>query len=71
MDLETRLAALERQQRLIQARQDLWQMIARYARGIDEQREEDLAAIVTDDVVLETQPWTQGPLVHCHVEIIG
>ena len=63
MDLETRLAALERQQRLIQARQDLWQTMARYARGIDEQREEDLAAIVTDDVVLETQPWTQVPLV--------
>ena len=41
MNLETRLAALERQQRLIQARQDLWQTIARYARGIDEQREDD------------------------------
>ena len=63
MDLETRLAALERQQHLIPARHDLWQTIARYARGIDEQREEDLAAIVTDDVVLETQPWTQVPLV--------
>ena len=63
MDLETRLAALERQQSLIQARQDLWQTMARYARGIDEQREDELAAMVTDDVVLETQPWTQGPLV--------
>src|SRR5262245_12560324 len=63
MDLETRLAALERQQSLIQARQDLWQTITRYARGIDEQREDDLAALLTDDVVLQTQPWTQGPLV--------
>jgi 3-phenylpropionate/cinnamic acid dioxygenase small subunit len=63
MTLETRLAALEQQQTLLQARQDLWQTIASYARGIDEQREEDLAAILTDDVVLETQPWTQGPLV--------
>jgi len=63
MDLETRLAALERQQSLIQARQDLWQTIARYARGIDEQREDDLAEILTDDVVLQTQPWTQGLLV--------
>src|SRR6516164_1800224 len=63
MDLETRLAALERQQNLIQARQDLWQTIAHYARGIDEQREDDLAAILTDDVVLQTQPWTQRPLV--------
>jgi hypothetical protein len=63
MDVDTRLAALERQQRLLQAHHDLWQTIARYARGIDEQREEDLATIVTEDVVLETQPWTQGPLV--------
>jgi hypothetical protein len=57
MDLATRLAALERQQTLIQARQDLWHMIARYARGIDEQREDELAEILTDDVVLQTQPW--------------
>jgi 3-phenylpropionate/cinnamic acid dioxygenase small subunit len=63
MDLATRLAALERQQNLIQARQDLWLTIARYARGIDEQREEELAAILTDDVVFQTRPWTQGPLV--------
>ena len=38
-------------------------MITRYARGIDEQRDEELAAIFTDDVVLQTQPWTQRPLV--------
>jgi len=63
MNFATRLAALEQQQRLIQAHQDLWQTIARYARGIDEQREDDLAAILTDDVVLQTRPWTQGPLV--------
>ena len=43
MHFETRLAALERQHALIQARQDLWQTIARYARGIDEQREDDLS----------------------------
>jgi 3-phenylpropionate/cinnamic acid dioxygenase small subunit len=63
MNLDTRLATLERQQTLIQARQDLWQTIARYARGIDEQRDDDLAEILTDDVVFQTQPWTQRPLV--------
>ena len=63
MDLEARLAALERQQVFVQARHDLLQTIARYARGIDEQRDEDLAAIFTEDVVLQTQPWTQRPLV--------
>src|SRR6266446_6576380 len=62
MSFEARLAALEQRQALIQARQDIWQTIARYARGIDEQRDEDLAEIFTDDVVLQTQPWTQRPL---------
>jgi len=62
MSLAARLAALEQQQALIQARQDIWQTIARYARGIDEQRDDDLAEIFTDDVVLQTQPWTQRPL---------
>jgi hypothetical protein len=38
-------------------------MIARHARGIDAQHEDDLAATVTDDVVRQTQPWTQSPLV--------
>ena len=63
MTLEARLAALEQQQALIQARHDIWQTIARYARGIDEQRDADLAEIFTDDVVLQTEPWTQRPLV--------
>jgi 3-phenylpropionate/cinnamic acid dioxygenase small subunit len=63
MDFETRLAALERQQTLLQTRQDLWQTIARYARSIDEQCDDDLAELLTDDVVLQTQPWTQRPLV--------
>jgi 3-phenylpropionate/cinnamic acid dioxygenase small subunit len=63
MDFETRLAVLERQQTLIQARQDLGQTIARYARNLDEQCDDDLAELFTDDVVLQSQPWTQRPLV--------
>ena len=63
MDFETRLAALERQQTLLQARQDLGQTIARYARNLDEQCDDDLAELFTDDVVLQSQPWTQRPLV--------
>ena len=62
MNLATRLATLERQQARIQARQDIWQTIACYARGIDEQRGDDLAEILTEDVMLQTQPWTQRPL---------
>jgi ketosteroid isomerase-like protein len=63
MDLEVRLATLERQQALLQARHDIAQTIARYARGFNEQRDEELAEIFTEDVVLQTQPWTQRPLV--------
>ena len=63
MDFETRLAALELQQTLIQARQDLGQTIARYASNLDEQCDDDLAELFTDDVVLQSQPWTQRPLV--------
>src|SRR5215471_10711370 len=63
MQLEQRLATVERQQSLLQDHNDIWQTIARYARGIDEQRHDDLAEILTDDVVLQTQPWTQRPLV--------
>lgn len=62
MDVEARLAALERQHTLLQARHDLWETMARYVRAIDDQREEELAAILTDDVVFQTHPWTQGPL---------
>ena len=63
MTIEARLAALEQQQALIQARQDILHTIARYARGIDEQLDEELEAIFTDDIVLQTQPWTERPLV--------
>ena len=63
MDFATRLAALERQQTFIQARQDLGQTIARYARSLDEQCDDDLAELFTDDVVLQSRPWTQRPLV--------
>jgi 3-phenylpropionate/cinnamic acid dioxygenase small subunit len=63
MHLEQRLATLERQQARIQARHDIWETIARYARSIDDQRDEELAELLTDDVVLQTQPWTQRPLV--------
>ena len=61
MHFATRLATLERQQARIQARHDIWHTIARYAHGIDEQRDDDPAQILMDDVVLQTQPWTQRP----------
>ena len=75
MDLEVRLATLERQQALLQARHDIWQTITRYARGIDEQRDEELAAIFTDDVVLtspgRSAPWWGKPWHSKHFRTIA
>ncbi len=63
MTTDTRLKALERQQARLQARHDIWHTISRYARGLDEQRDEDLEAVFTDDVVYQNYPWSsQRPL---------
>jgi 3-phenylpropionate/cinnamic acid dioxygenase small subunit len=63
MTLEARLAALEKQQALLQARYDIWHTITRYARGLDDQRDEDLEEVFTDDVVYLNYPWaSQRPL---------
>jgi len=59
MTLEERLAALEHQQNLLLARQEIWHTITRYARGLDEQRPEELEEIFTDDVVSQTRPWSR------------
>ena len=59
MDVEDRLAVLEREQAALRARQAIWETITRYARGIDEQRSEDLEAIFTEDTVFQTLPWSR------------
>jgi ketosteroid isomerase-like protein len=59
MSLEARLAAIEKRQALLQARQNIWHTITRYARGIDEQHQDELEAILTDDVELLSLPWNQ------------
>src|SRR5262249_53501371 len=63
MHLDTRLATLERQQALLQARHDIWEVIARCTRARDEQRQEEVAALVQDDVALQPHPWIHPPLV--------
>jgi 3-phenylpropionate/cinnamic acid dioxygenase small subunit len=63
MDLETRLRSIEQQLARLHARQEIWQAITRYARGIDEQRFDELAEVFTDDAVSQTHPWGQRPLV--------
>lgn len=59
MSLEARLEALEYQQVQLRARQEIWHTITRYARGIDEQRQDDLELIFTEDVVSQTHPWSR------------
>lgn len=59
MDITERLDNLEREQFRLQARQDIWQTIIRYARGIDEDRPDDLVAIFTADAVSQTLPWSR------------
>lgn len=59
MTLDARLAALEQQQARLQARHDIWHTISRYARGLDEKRDDDLEAVFTDDVVYQNYPWSR------------
>lgn len=63
MDTDTRLRVLEQQFFRLQARDEIWHVITRYARGIDEQRFDELEDIFTADVVSQTHPWGQRPLV--------
>ncbi len=63
MSLEARLAALEQQWARLNAQHEIWHTITRYARGIDEQRHDDLAQIFTEDVVMQTYPWNPRPIV--------
>ena len=59
MTIEERIAVLEHQQTRLLARQEIWHTITRYARGLDEQRMEELENIFTDDVVSQTRPWSR------------
>lgn len=63
MSVELRLAVLERQTARLQAQQDIWYTITRYARAIDEQRQEELERIFTDDAELQSLPWSTRPVI--------
>ena len=60
MDSETRLARLEAQTRTLTSKDAIWRLMARYARAVDEEDDEDLAAIFTTDATCETVPWSKG-----------
>ena len=60
MDLEQRIARVEQQLRTSRDREAVWQLMARYAKAVDEEDDVALAAIVSEDVTCETVPWSKG-----------
>ena len=60
MDTEARLQSLESGLKRLSDREAIWDLMARYARALDEEDNEDLAAIYAPDATLETVPWSNG-----------
>ena len=57
---EDRLAKLEADIRVLKDKDEIWRLISRYARAMDEEIDDELAAIFTEDVAFETKPWSGG-----------
>ena len=60
MTAEDRLSKLEADVRVLKDKDEIWRLISRYARAMDEEIDDELAAIFTDDVAFETKPWSGG-----------
>ena len=60
MTAENRLTKLEAEVRVLKDKDEIWRLISRYARAMDEEIDDELAAIFTDDVAFETKPWSGG-----------
>ena len=60
MTAEDRLTKLEAEVRVLKDKDEIWRLISRYARAMDEEIDDELAAIFTDDVAFETKPWSGG-----------
>ncbi len=57
MNLEQRVATLEKRLTRLEAMEDIRSVIVTYARALDEGRPELLEGIFTDDAMLHTTPW--------------
>ena len=53
---DDRLSKLESDVRILKDKDEIWRLISRYARAMDEEIDKELAAIFTDDVAFETKP---------------
>lgn len=60
MSLEARLSTLESEVRILKDKDEIWRLISRYAQALDEERDEELAALFTADAAFETVPWSGG-----------
>lgn len=60
MSNDARLDQLEADIRVLKDKDEIWQLISRYAQAMDEELDDELAAIFTDDVAFETVPWSGG-----------
>ena len=60
MNMEARLETLEAHIGTLNDKDEIWRLITRYARALDEEIDHELAAIFTEDVVFETIPWSGG-----------
>ena len=57
MDLQERIMALERRLSDFEAIEGIRDTIGRYARAIDYAQYDELASILTDDIILKPGPW--------------
>lgn len=60
MTMEARLEKLEADVRVLNDKDEIWRMITRYARAVDEEIDSELSAIFADDVISQTIPWSDG-----------
>jgi ketosteroid isomerase-like protein len=70
MSVETRLEKLESELRCMGDRDEIWRLITRYARAVDEEIDSELSAIFTPDAISQTIPWSDGAVVAGKQDIV-
>lgn len=70
MDQDSRLQKLEEDVRRLSARESIWQLMARYAKAVDEEDDQELNAIFSEDATCETVPWSQGKVFEGRASIV-
>ncbi|NKC11272.1 MAG: hypothetical protein GKR94_03405 [Gammaproteobacteria bacterium] len=63
MSAYARMERLAEQLRTLTDKNACWRLMTRYARAVDEELDEELAAIYTEDATCQTVPWSQGKVI--------